>query len=119
MDQIPNIVVKTGFHYLLGVLAILVGINPAAAQDTVCAAGTTLPGVDVSHFNLSITWANVKAAGIVFAYAEATDGNSYVDPYFSSNWSGMKAAGVVRGAYAVFEPNVNGAAQADYFMSVM
>jgi len=119
MDQIPSIAVKLGFLYLLGVLAILVGINPAAAQDTVCAAGTTLPGVDVSHSNLSITWTNVKAAGIVFAYAEATDGNSYIDPYFSSNWSGMKAAGVVRGAYAIFEPNVNGTAQANYFMSVI
>lgn len=119
MDQIPSIAVKLGFLYLLGVLAILVGINPAAAQDTVCAVGTTLPGVDVSHSNLSITWTNVKAAGIVFAYAEATDGNSYIDPYFSSNWSGMKAAGVVRGAYAVFEPNVNGTAQANYFMSVI
>jgi GH25 family lysozyme M1 (1,4-beta-N-acetylmuramidase) len=117
--QVPNFVVKTGFHYLPGVLAILVGINQVAAQDTVCAAGTTLPGIDVSQSNLSITWTNVKAAGIVFAYAEATDGNSHIDPYFSSNWSGMKTAGIVRGAYAVFEPNVNGTAQANYFMSVM
>jgi lysozyme len=101
------------------VLAILAGINQAAAQDTVCASGTTLPGVDVSHFNASITWTNVKAAGIVFAYAEATDGNFYTDPYFSVNWTAMKAAGIVRGAYAFFEPDLSGTDQADFFMSVM
>jgi len=116
---------KNQIKHLLIALALLVlstlnsQFSIAFAQDTVCAAGTTLPGVDVSQSNLSITWTNVKVAGIVFAYAQATDGNSHIDPYFSINWTGMKAAGVVRGAYAVFEPNVNGTAQADYFMSVM
>ena len=100
-------------------LAILVGINQAAAQSAVCASGTTLPGVDVSHYNGSITWSNVKAAGIVFSYAEATDGTTYTDPDFSANWPGMKAAGIFRGAYAVFEPNTDPTMQADYFITAM
>lgn len=100
-------------------LAILVGINQAAAQSAVCASGTTLPGVDVSHYNGSITWSNVKAAGIVFSYAEATDGTTYTDPDFSANWPGMKAAGIFRGAYAVFEPNSDPTMQADYFITAM
>jgi lysozyme len=85
----------------------------------VCASGTTLPGVDVSVYQGSIDWTNVKKAGIIFAYARANDGTSYTDPRFSSNWSGMKATGIIRGAYSFFEPSEDATAQANYFLSII
>jgi lysozyme len=104
---------------LLALLTLNLQLSTVFAQETVCPAGTTLSGVDVSTFNGSINWANAKAAGIVFAYAEATDGDTITDTQFGSNWSGMKAAGIVRGAMAIFEPNENATAQANYFLNVM
>jgi lysozyme len=114
-----QLIVKTGFYHSFNVLAILLGINQAAAQDMVCAAGTVLQGADVYAGNGSINWTNVSRAGVVFAYARATDGDAVTDTLFSANWPGMKAAGIVRGAFAAFEPDQNGTIQANYFLSVM
>jgi len=33
-------------------------------------------GIDVSHYQGTVDWSAVKSAGIAFAYAKATDGNS-------------------------------------------
>ena len=85
----------------------------------VCPYGTTLPGIDVSHYQGTINWPSVRAAGIVFAYAKATEGITYTDPLFTNNWSGMQAAGVVRGAYLFFHSNDDPTAEADHFLSVV
>src|SRR5215472_10861520 len=85
----------------------------------VCPYGTTLPGIDVSHYQGTIDWASVRTAGIVFAYAKATEGITYTDPLFTNNWSAMKAAGVVRGAYLFFHSNDDPTAEADHYLSVV
>lgn len=59
-------------------------------------------GIDVSHFDGIVTWSDVVEAGYSFAFAKATDGMSFVDPKFYRNWSGMKEAGIKRGAYHYF-----------------
>jgi GH25 family lysozyme M1 (1,4-beta-N-acetylmuramidase) len=58
-------------------------------------------GIDVSHYQGAITWSSVKGAGIVFAWAKATEGgtNYFSDPNFAGNESGAKAAGVLIGGY--------------------
>src|SRR5579872_5831321 len=71
--------------------------NSSSSDLTSCATGTTLKGVDVSHYDGTINWNSAKAAGISFAFAKATQGDSYVDNTFATNWAGMKAAGVIRG----------------------
>lgn len=60
---------------------------------------TRLHGVDVSKFQGEIDWQAVKASGIVFAFARALEGETIHDSSFTTNWQGMKEAGVVRGAY--------------------
>jgi lysozyme len=73
-------------------------------------------GIDVSHFQGAVNWPAVAASGVVVAYAKATDGGTTSDRKFAANWAGMKAAGILRGAYHFFRPATSAAAQADYFV---
>jgi lysozyme len=56
----------------------------------------------VSHHQGVVDWAKVKAAGASFVYLKATEGATYVDPTFKTNWAATKAAGLPRGAYHFF-----------------
>ncbi|MDI5962278.1 GH25 family lysozyme [Streptomyces sp. SL13] len=74
------------------------------------------PGIDVSHYQGSINWSSVKAAGIQFAYIKATESTTYKDPDFSANYLNAYNAKVIRGAYHFAHPDLSsGAAQATYF----
>ncbi|MGO1073159.1 glycoside hydrolase family 25 protein [Lysobacter sp. CA199] len=73
-------------------------------------------GIDVSHYQGDVDWAKVKAAGIVFAYAKATEGNTYLDPKFAANWQAMQGAGMLRGAYHFYETYDDPVAQANNFI---
>ncbi|MGH3377906.1 MAG: GH25 family lysozyme [Actinoallomurus sp.] len=75
-----------------------------------------LPGLDVSHYQGTINWATVKSQGAQFAYMKATEGTTYRDPTFSTNYLNSYNQGIVRGAYHFAQPaSSTGAAQADYF----
>ncbi len=67
-------------------------------------------GMDVSSWQGSFTF---TGKGLAFAIARVSDGTQYPDPQFASNWSKMKAAGLVRGAYQFFEPAQDATAQAN------
>lgn len=82
---------------------------------TVCGS-TTVNGMDVSHYDGAIDWPTAHASGIDFAFVKATESTDFVDPTFATNWAGMKAAGVVRGAYHFFHADVDPVAQANYVM---
>jgi len=76
-------------------------------------------GIDVSHYQGTVSWPAVRQAGIEFAFAKATDGLTWTDPQFAVNWPGMKAAGVLRGAYHFFEPADDAAEQARFFLQTV
>ncbi len=82
-------------------------VSPALS----CTQGPMVPGLDVSTFQGAISWSEVKSDGFLFAYAKATEGITYIDPDFQTYWSGMKSAGVIRGAYHFFHPQDSGAAK--------
>ena len=42
-----------------------------------------------------------------FAFIKATEGVNYKDSIFQKNWTGAKEAGLIRGAYHFFKPNVS------------
>jgi lysozyme len=109
---------KRKFSLSLIALALLTTVSNQSVA-AVCASGTTLPGVDVTVYYGSIDWTNVKKAGIVFAYVRANDGTSYTDPGFSTYWSGMKATGIIRGAFSFFEPSEDATVQANYFLNII
>lgn len=74
-------------------------------------------GIDVSHFQGTVNWAEVASSGVVFAFAKATDGITYLDPQFAVNWPAMKSAGLLRGAYHFYEPADDAVSQAQHFLS--
>ena len=86
---------------------------------TVCGAGPTVNGMDVSYYDTSVDWSVAKAAGIDFAFIRVTDGTQYQDPKFAEFWAGARTAGVIRGAYQFFRPAEDPIAQADLMLSLM
>jgi MYXO-CTERM domain-containing protein len=90
-------------------------------QITVCGP-TTVKGVDVYHGDnggKAIDWNKVKAAGVSFAFAKATESTNFTDSMFATNWAGMKSAGIVRGAYHFFHSDVDPTQQATFFLSTV
>jgi GH25 family lysozyme M1 (1,4-beta-N-acetylmuramidase) len=75
-------------------------------------------GIDISHYQGTITWSKVKAAGKQFAFMKATEGSSYSDPTYAKNAAGAQAVGIYHGAYHFARPSVGSAAtQASYYVS--
>ncbi|HEY4121251.1 MAG TPA: GH25 family lysozyme [Byssovorax sp.] len=89
-----------------------------AEEASVCATGAIVKGVDISHYQANTDWGSV-ATSRGFAIAKATEGETYTDPDFASNWQGMKDAGLVRGAYQFFHPGDDPVAQADFFTNTV
>jgi lysozyme len=85
---------------------------------TVCAKGATVEGIDVSVWQDSVDWGSVKQSGIAFGIARVSYGTSK-DSWFDTNWSGMKDAGLVRGAYQFFLPQQDAIAQADLVINAV
>ena len=55
-----------------------------------------LPGLDVSSWQGNVDWATVAANGARFAFVKATEGTSYVNPYFTQQYVGAFDVGLVR-----------------------
>lgn len=122
-----------GFLGSMGVLAALVIGCQAVPDDEgegedsgetadgvkVCAAGTTVKGIDVSFYQQGVDWSKVKAAGHKFGIARVSDGVNYPDDYFQQNWAEIKQAGLIRGAYQFFRPGQNATTQAQMVVSAV
>lgn len=84
----------------------------------------TLPvteGIDVSHWQNTIDWPQVAAAGKRFAYMKASEGTDLVDATYSTNRAQAKAVGLYVGAYHFARPDQNpgdAVAEADYFLAM-
>jgi lysozyme len=75
------------------------------------AAAPTIHGVDVSGWQGQVDWAKVRNSGRLFAFAKATEGQTFVDSTFLSNRLGMAGAGLtLRGFYHFARPDRNSAA---------
>jgi lysozyme len=85
----------------------------------VCPEGGSpvIHGIDVSTYQGTIDWAQVKAAKIDFAFARISDGATHVDAQFANNWKGMKSAGVARGSYQYFRASEDPMGQANLVVS--
>ncbi|KAG8846975.1 hypothetical protein FRB96_001725 [Tulasnella sp. 330] len=70
-------------------------------------------GIDVSSYQgASPSW-----SGSSFAYIKATEGTTYTNPDFASQYNGAYNAGLIRGSYHFAHPDSStGAAQASYFV---
>ena len=75
-------------------LLLAVGL-PAWASS----AATYAEGIDVSHWQGTISWPTVAASGKTFAFLKATQGTTYLDATYATNRSGANANGLPVGAY--------------------
>jgi GH25 family lysozyme M1 (1,4-beta-N-acetylmuramidase) len=112
-----------------GVVKLLTSVSPCAPNsgspyNTLVwrqangGVSTTILGVDVSHYDGSITWSQVKAFPKAFSWAKATEGLSTNDATFVTNMVGGTNAGVVMGGYHFAHPETNSAtAEASFFLS--
>jgi lysozyme len=88
-------------------------IAPVRSQS----GSVTVPGIDVSSFAGAIDWKAVAQTDVRFAILRATQGTKFEDERLAANWSGSQAAGLVRGAYHVYEAGSDPERQARFFAS--
>ncbi len=94
-------------------------IGHAAGAVVVCSGGDTVQGIDVSEYQGSVDWGTVAASGLGFAIARVSDGTGHMDATFARNWAGIKAAGMVRGAYQFFRAGADPVAQAEIVVTAV
>jgi GH25 family lysozyme M1 (1,4-beta-N-acetylmuramidase) len=81
---------------------------------------TWLEGVDISHYQGTINYAQVAAAGKTFVIAKATEGIGYTDPMWTKNLAAATAAGLKVTGYHFARPDGNPTKpvqEADWFVS--
>lgn len=78
-------------------------------------------GIDISHWQGTINWPQVRADGKVFAFIKASEGSTVKDKQFLTNVQNALAAGLLVGAYhfsrAASQAEVK--AEVDHFISVI
>jgi GH25 family lysozyme M1 (1,4-beta-N-acetylmuramidase) len=75
-----------------------------------------LLGIDVSHWQGTVNFERVKAAGAAFSICKLTEGVEYVDPTAMDNRMGAKKAGLFSGMYH-FAKGTSATGEADHFAS--
>ena len=81
-------------------------------------------GIDVSKYQQSISWEDVKAMNVKgvkinFAFIKATEGTERIDENFRRNWFNTQKTGIARGAYHFFISSKSGKAQAENFLETV
>ena len=99
------------------------GVGRVGAAPAVMAAQppSSLPGIDVSHWQNAIDWTKVASDGQRFVIAKATEGRNFDDPMYATYRSGATAAGLAFGAYHFARPDAtanDAILEADHFVSV-
>lgn len=78
-------------------------------------------GIDVSRWQGNINFQKVKNDGIEIVYIKASEGRTYIDPYFEQNYKKAKANNLKVGFYHYLTATTisSAQAQADFFASVI
>ena len=99
---------------LLPVTLVLSGLVAVGLAPSAAVAATPVSGPDVASYQhpggAAIDWPMVQAGGASIAIIKATEGTTYVNPYFASDWAGARRAGLVTGGYHFARPGSSSAA---------
>src|SRR3954447_4711838 len=82
-------------------------------------------GLDISHHNHDtggFDWPTILTSGPSFAISKATEGSTFIDNQFASDWPAEKASNLNRGAYHFAQPALpmtTAVAQADFFATTV
>jgi lysozyme len=75
-----------------------------------------LVGIDISAAQGTIAWDQAAASGSFnYVFCKATEGGTFVDQQFHTNWAAAQAHGFIRGAYCFARTGVDPVAEADFF----
>lgn len=72
--------------------------------------------IDVSHWEPSVDYAAVAAAGYLGVIAKCTEGNGYLDASYAHHRDAAKAAGLPFGSYHFMRYNAGGVEQAQWYL---
>jgi lysozyme len=87
------------------VVCALLAVSPLGAAAAPIESPGNLVGIDVSHWQGRIHWKSVRADGIEFAFAKATEGQTFVDGQYARNRSRTSALGIPFSAYHFARPD--------------
>lgn len=79
------------------------------------ARGATCKGLDVSHYQPVLNFANAKLAGFEFVFLKASEGVTNIDRSFPEHRKNAHAAGLLVGYYHFFRPLSDAKTQAKHF----
>lgn len=99
---------------------VVAAVAALATVSATAVAAVAAIGVDVSshQHDTSLNWSAVKRDGVSFAFIKATEGRTYTNPYFASDWAATRRVGIYHGAYHFAWPSHGTAGrQARYFVS--
>jgi GH25 family lysozyme M1 (1,4-beta-N-acetylmuramidase) len=80
---------------------------------------STSRGLDVSAYQSTQDWKQLKADGLTFGFAKATEGERSRDARFATHIKGIKGAGLVAGAYHFAWPNQSAAKEAANYIAAV
>jgi lysozyme len=104
-------------RFLTTAAGVTVGVAGSALVAPASGSSYAIQGIDAASYQGNVNWGSVKSSGRTFGFEKATEGTTYTNPYFAYNWSHMKSAGIIRGAYHYGHPGTSATAQANYFVS--
>ncbi|MGI2326713.1 glycoside hydrolase family 25 protein [Planococcus sp. YIM B11945] len=87
--------------------------NASSAEDY------PVKGIDVASYQGDIEWPQIQNQDIKFAFIKATEGSSFVDEYFQSNWDHAGDTSLRIGAYHFFSYESKGITQAQNFINTV
>lgn len=107
-------------HYLSTIAIITSLLLGLSAMPKSQNTDSTISGIDISHFQGDeIDYLNKKGSQLDFVICKATEGLTYTDPDFASNWKLIQQQGFVRGAYHFYHCGDDPVKQANYFLSTV
>ena len=91
-----------GFFLSAGIIigmVVLLFLNPCASFKSEAVGGEVAYGIDVSKYQGTINWQQVKASGVKFAMIRVGTTKKGLDEQFINNINGANAAGIRTGIY--------------------
>ncbi len=87
------------FKKIFAVFLLLLSIFTPYAFSFGPSDDTIYEGIDVSYYQGDINYEDVKNSGIDIVYIRASEGTTYIDPYFKDNYEKAKGNGLKVGFY--------------------
>lgn len=113
---------KMSLPLLIVFAAAVLGLSFAAklfCPNKIFAEAYPIKGIDVSHHQDTVDWAQLPQQGIDFAFIKATEGSGFVDEDFASNWKEAAENNVLAGAYHFFSFDSPGTSQAKLYIDTV